>query len=286
MSRVAYVNGRYLPHARATVHIEDRGYQFADGIYEVIEVRGGGFIDEDRHLRASPAPWMSCGSQRPSTTDALRVVLREVVARNRIRHGAVYFQVTRGVARRDHMFPDPAVAPSLVVTAKSMDPAAAALKAAKGIRVITVPDMRWKRPDIKTISLTANVLAKQAAKERGAGEAWLDRRRRPRHRRRLVQRLDRRRRRARSSPTPSSNAILQGVTRTTLLTLLATSGQRVEERRFSPAEAYAAQEAFVTSATSIVTPVVAVDDRSVGSGAPGPIAQDLRRRFHDVAPRS
>ena len=285
MSRVAYVNGRYLPHHQATVHVEDRGYQFADGIYEVIEVRGGGFIDEDRHLARLVRSLGELRIAAPVGTDALRVVLREVVARNKVRHGAVYFQVTRGVARRDHIFPDPAVPSSLVVTAKSVDPAAAALKAAKGIRVITTPDMRWKRPDIKTISLTANVLAKQAAKERGAAEAWL---------------ID-----ADGLVTeggssnawivdgegtaithPVSNAILQGVTRTTLLSLLASLGRRVEERRFSPAEAYAAQEAFVTSATSIVTPVVAVDDRTIGAGTPGPIAQDLRRRFHEVAQRS
>ncbi len=285
MSRVAYVNGRYLPHRQATVHVEDRGYQFADGIYEVIEVRGGGFIDEDRHLARLVRSLGELRIAAPVGTQALRVVLREVVARNKVRHGAVYFQVTRGVARRDHIFPDPAVPSSLVVTAKSIDPAAAALKAAKGIRVITTPDMRWKRPDIKTISLTANVLAKQAAKERGAAEAWL---------------ID-----ADGLVTeggssnawivdgegtaithPVSNAILQGVTRTTLLSLLSSLGRRVVERRFSPAEAYAAQEAFVTSATSIVTPVVAVDDRTIGAGIPGPIAQDLRRRFHEVAQHS
>lgn len=285
MSRIAYVNGRYVPHGQASVHVEDRGYQFADGIYEVIEVRGGGFVDEGRHLARLLRSLRELRIAAPLGADALRVVLREVVARNKVRHGAVYFQVTRGVARRDHVFPDPGVRPSLVVTAKSVDPAAAGLKAAKGIKVITMPDMRWKRPDIKTISLTANVLAKQAAKEQGAGEAWLldaDG---------LVTEggssnawiIDR----AGTAIThPVDNAILQGVTRTTLLELLRTLGRPVEERRFSPEEAYAAQEAFVTSATSIVTPVVAVDGRPLGTGAPGPIATELRRRFHEVAQHS
>ncbi len=285
MSRVAYVNGRYLPHAGASVHIEDRGYQFADGIYEVVEVRDGHFVDEELHLKRLLRSLGELRIGAPIRQDALRVVLREVVARNKVRHGAVYCQVTRGVARRDHVFPDPAVRPSLVVTAKSIDPAAASLKAAKGIKVVTMPDMRWKRPDIKTISLTANVLAKQAAKERNAGEAWLidaDG---------LVTEggssnawiIDG----AGTAVThPAGDAILRGVTRTTLLTLLHAMGRRVEERRFSPEEAHAAQEAFITSATSIVTAVVAIDDRPVGSGRPGPIVLELRRRFHEMAQRS
>ena len=285
MSRVAYVNGLYLPLRQATVHIEDRGYQFADGVYEVIEVHAGALIDEERHLQRLVRSLGELRIDAPMRAGALRIVLREIVARNKLRQGFVYMQISRGVARRDHLFPDPPVRPSLVVTARLVDPAKSGAKAAKGIRVITMPDMRWKRPDIKTISLVANVLAKQAAKERDSGEAWL---------------LDADGLITEGSSSnawiidhdgtvithPVTNAILQGVTRTTLLTLLQKLGHRVEERRFSPQEAYAAREAFITGATSIVTPVVAIDDHVLGTGAPGPLALNLRAHFHDVAPRS
>ncbi len=285
MSRIAYVNGRYLPQARASVGIEDRGYQFADGVYEVVEISAGDLIDEALHLDRLARSLAALRMDAPLTSPALGLVIREVVARNRVRDGMIYLQVTRGVASRDHVFPNPGVKPSLVVTARAIDPAAARAKAEKGIRVITTPDLRWKRPDIKSISLLPNVLAKQQAKDRGAAEAWLvgadglitegaasnawiidaD---------------------GRVVTHPVDRAILKGVTRTTLLSLLANLGLTLDERPFSPAEAYAAREAFVTGATTLVMPVVAVDDRPIGQGIPGEIVTDLRRRFHDAAQHS
>lgn len=285
MSRIAYVNGRYEPHARAQVSIEDRGYQFADGVYEVIEVNGGSLIDEALHLDRLSRSLGELQIRPPLTSAALRLVLRTIVARNRVKDGMVYLQVTRGVASRDHVFPDPPVRSSLVVTARSMDPVTIRAKADRGIKVISMLDQRWKRPDIKSISLLPNVLAKQAAKMRGASEAWL------------------------FGPDglitegaasnawivnqantivthPVAQTILRGVTRTTLLGLIVERGLEVEERAFSLNEAYAAREAFVTGATTLVMPVIAIDDRPVGGGAPGPLVVDLRRRFHGAAQRS
>ena len=285
MSRIAYVNGRYTAMARAQVHIEDRGYQFADGIYEVIEVHDGALIDEARHQERLARSLRELRIASPMQPAALGIVLRAIMARNRLRQGFLYVQVTRGVAARDHLFPAPAVRPSLVVTARLVDPAKAEAKAMHGIKVVSMSDIRWKRPDIKTVSLIANVLAKQEAKERGAGEAWL---------------LDDDGMITEGSSSnawivdytgciithPVDNAILRGVTRTTLMDLLASLGYRVEERRFSLAEAYAAREAFATGATTLVTPIIAIDDRPVGTGTPGSIALDLRHRFHGIARRS
>lgn len=285
MSRIAYVNGRYVPHAEAAVSIEDRGYQFADGIYEVIEVHRGSLIDEDLHLGRLARSLGAVSISRPVGNEAMRLLLREVVRRNRVRDGMVYLQITRGRATRDHVFPDPAVAPSLVITARSVDPNKAELKAAKGIKVITLPDERWKRPDIKSISLLPNVLAKQAAKRAGAGEAWL---------------LDRDGFITEGAASnawivdrdntiithPVDGAILDGITRTTLLTLIGRQGLVLQERRFSIAEAYAAKEAFVTGATSLALPVIAIDDHTLGNGRPGPIAVMLRRAFHGAAQAS
>ena len=285
MSRYAYVNGRYVPHSHATVHIEDRGYQFADGVYEVCEVRGGALIDEERHKARLERSLAELRIDPPLTSGALSVVLREIIGRNRVTNGFVYLQVTRGVARRDHSFPTVKVRPSLVVTARAVDPGKGELLADKGVSVVTTADIRWKRPDIKTISLIPNVLARQEAKEKGAYEAWL---------------ID-----ADGFVTEgaASNAwivdaagtiithradqsILRGVTRTTLFDVIAAEGLRLEERKFSLDEALAAQEAFVTGATSLVMPVIAIDNRAVGKGVPGPVARRLRALFHSFAARS
>ena len=282
MSRIAYVNGRYGPKAAAAVAIDDRGYQFADGIYEVIEISAGELIDEDGHVARLHRSLRELRIDAPLTEPALALVVRETVRRNRVRDGIVYIQVTRGVAPRDHIFPDPPVKPSIVVTAKSTDRARIDAKASAGIKVITTPDLRWKRPDIKSISLLPNVLAKQDARLRGAGEAWLTNADGLIHEgassnawiidddRKLI-------------THPVNQSILNGITRTTLLRLIETLGLAMEERPFSVDEAHKAREAFITGATSIVTPVVAIDDQPVGDGHPGPIALDLRRRFHAAA---
>jgi D-alanine transaminase len=172
MSRVAYVNGRYLPHARAKVHIEDRGYQFGDGVYEVCEVRGGKLVDERRHLARLERSLTEIRMPVPMSPAALRVILRETLRRNRVRDGLLYLQVTRGVARRDHGFPPPGTKPSIVVTARSFDRAKLEEQAETGVSIITVPDNRWERVDIKTIALLPNVLARQSARDQGAREAW------------------------------------------------------------------------------------------------------------------
>ena len=172
MSRIAYVNGRYLPFREAKVHVEDRGYQFADGVYEVCEVRGGRLIDERRHIARLQRSLSELRIPMPMSVKALGVVLREMVARNRIGYGIVYLQIGRGVARRDHAFPLPPVAPSMVVTARPLNMRRNEALAATGIAVISVPDNRWGRVDIKTVGLLSNVLARQAAIDQGARDSW------------------------------------------------------------------------------------------------------------------
>jgi D-alanine transaminase len=285
MSRIAYVNGRYLPHARATVSVEDRGYQFADGVYEVCEVRAGHLIDERRHLDRLDRSLSELQITPPMPRKALVLVLHETARRNRVRDGLVYIQVTRGVARRDHAFPPPGTRPTLVVTARQIDLGASEKMAADGIAVVTMPDERWARVDIKSIALLPNVLAKQAARAQGAREAWLiDSGGRitegsssnawivDREGRLVTRKLDR--------------GILAGVTRTVLLEVIKAHGLTLEERAFTAEEAYGAREAFITSATQSVMPVVRIDGRPVGNGAPGLIATALRHDYHQYSENS
>ena len=172
MSRIAYVNGRYLPLAAASVNVEDRGYQFSDGVYEVCEVREGRLVDERRHMARLAFSLAELRIAMPMSSVSLGVVLHEVTRRNRVRWGIVYLQITRGVSRRDHAFPPKGTAPSIVVTARNLDLASAEKMAEAGVAVISVPENRWERVDIKSVSLLPNVLAKQAAREQGAREAW------------------------------------------------------------------------------------------------------------------
>jgi D-alanine transaminase len=282
MSRIAYVNGRYLPLAAAAVSIEDRGYQFADGVYEVCEVRGGRLIDERRHLARLKRSLDEMRIRMPMSLAALGIVLREVVARNRVTYGTVYLQITRGVARRDHAFPRPNVPPSLVVSARALSRSRNEALADKGIAVVSVPDDRWGRVDIKTIALIPNVLARQAAIEQGAREAW------------FVDKDGAVTEGASANAwivtaagsvvtRPADQGILRGVTRTVLFEAIKAQGLAIEERAFTLAEAYAAREAFITSASQIVMPVVAIDGRTIGDGKPGPVATALRRAYHDFA---
>ena len=282
MSRVAYVNGRYVPLRDAKVHVEDRGYQFADGVYEVCEIRAGRLIDERRHLDRLERSLKEVRIRMPMTRAALGVVLHEVAARNRIGYGLVYLQITRGVARRDHAFPTPDVAPSLVVTARPLNRARNEAAARNGIAVISVPDDRWGRVDIKTVGLLPNVLARQAAIEQGARDAWF---------------VDKDGAVTEASSANAwivtaagklvtrhaDRAILRGITRTVLFDVLKAQGLAVEERPFTLAEAFSAREAFITSATQIVLPVVRIDGRPIGDGKPGPVATALRREFHRFA---
>jgi D-alanine transaminase len=282
MSRIAYVNGRYLPFRDAKVHVEDRGYQFGDGVYEVCEVRGGRLVDERRHLERLQRSLAELRIRSPMPVRALGVVLREVVARNRIGYGIVYLQVTRGVARREHAFPSQVVPASLVVTVRGLNKCRNEALAAQGIAVISVPDNRWGRVDIKTIGLLPNVLARQAALERGARDAWF---------------VDEDGRVTEASSANvwivtssgtlvtrnADHAILRGITRTVLFDAIKAERLTVEERPFTLEEAHKAREAFITSASQIVLPVVRVDDRIVGDGKPGPVATALRRAYHRYA---
>jgi D-alanine transaminase len=282
MSRIAYVNGRYLPHRGAMVHVEDRGYQFSDGVYEVCEVRGGRLVEERRHLERLTRSLAELRIRMPMPLAALGIVLREVVARNRIGYGIVYLQVTRGVARRDHAFPAPEVRPSVVVTARSLNAARNEALAAQGIAVVSVPDNRWGRVDVKSISLLPNVLARQAALDQGARDAWF---------------VDKDGAITEGASMnawivtqagvvvtrPADHAILRGITRTVLFDVIKAQGLRLEERAFTLAEAYAAREAFATAASQIVLPVVRIDGRPIGEGRPGRVATALRREFHKYA---
>jgi D-alanine transaminase len=279
MSRIAYVNGRYLPHRNAMVHVEDRGYQFADGVYEVCEVRDASIVDERRHMMRLQRSLSELRIRMPMSLSALSVVLHETIRRNRVRYGLVYLQMTRGVARRDHAFPPPQTAPSVVVTARSLDRGKREIEARDGVSVITMPDNRWARVDIKSVSLLPNVLAKQAAREQGAREAWL---------------VDDKgfvtegasanawivTNDGKVVTRPADHTILRGISRTVLLDVIAALGLALEERPFTVAEAYAAREAFVTAASQIVLPVIRIDGRPIGNGHPGLIATELRRQFH------
>ena len=279
MSRIAYVNGRYLPFPQATVHVEDRGYQFSDGVYEVCEVKDGRMVDEPLHMRRLQRSLAELKIGMPMSLAALRVVLRETVRRNRVRDGLVYLQVSRGVARRDHAFPPAGTAPSVVVTARSSDPSLAEGVAAAGVAVITVPESRWERVDIKAIALLPNVLAKQAAKEQGAKEAWFVGKdgyvtEGSSSNAWIVSRD------GKVITRPADHSILRGVTRTVLLNVLKAQGLELDERPFTVEEAYAAREAFITSASQSIMPVVRIDGRPVGNGAPGLVATALRKDFH------
>jgi D-alanine transaminase len=282
MGRVAYVNGRFIPHAQATVHIEDRGYQLADAVYEVWSLFDGKLADAEGHFVRLERSLSELRIAMPMSRRALTLVLREAVRRNRVRDGLLYLQVSRGVAPRDHAFPTPQVRPAVVITAKALDRAAVEAKAAKGVAVVTTPENRWGRCDIKTVGLLPNVLARQKAKEAGAAEAW------------FVDELGFVTEGSASNAwivdadgrlrTRDTNAnILRGVTRRSLLEVIAREGLEVDERPFTPAEAVAAREAFVTGAGSLVLPVVAVDGKPVGNGSPGPLAMRLRRLYIEQA---
>jgi D-alanine transaminase len=282
LSRIAFVNGRYVPFALAAVHIEDRGYQFADGVYEVCEVREGRIVDERRHMQRLSRSLGELRIPPPMTPKALGFVLRETVRLNRVRDGLLYLQVTRGVARREHAFPSAGTRPGLVVTARARDRAKAEALAEAGIAVVTVADNRWERVDIKTIALVPNVLARQTAREAGASEAWF---------------VDQEgfvtegaasnawivTREGALVTRPAESGILRGITRTVVFEIAAASQLKVEERPFRVSEALEAREAFVTAATQIVMPVVSIDGTPIAEGRPGAVARALRARFHEAA---
>lgn len=284
MPRIAYVNGRYVRHADASVHIEDRGYQFADGVYEVCEVARGYIVDMRGHLDRLERSLKELRIAWPMPRNVLQVVMAEVVRRNGVTNGLIYLQVTRGVAGRDFLFPAN-VKPALVITAKKVDPASNARRAETGISVVTVPETRWERVDIKTVGLLPNVLAKETARAAGAQEAW------------FVD-TDGFVKEGGSSNAwivtrdgalvtrPADFGILRGITRTTLFEVAAKLGLRIEERGFTVEEAKQAREAFISSATTIAMPVVSIDGVTVANGHPGTVVLSLRQAFFDIAEKT
>ena len=283
MSRVAYVNGRYVPHGSAVVHIEDRGFQFADSVYEVVTVLDGKLIDEDGHLARLARSLAELRMAWPMTPRALRLVMRELLRRNGVDRGLLYLQVTRGVAPREFRFP--AAGRSTLVMTTRWSSFARPEQLSGGVSVISVPDIRWLRRDIKTTGLLAQVLGKQAAVEAGAFEAWLveadgtvtegcssnawivtrDGR--------LVTR-------------PPSERMLNGVTRLTLIRLASELGLAFEERAFTLAEAHAAAEAFLSSASTFALPITRLDGKPIGEGRPGPLVARLRAAYLQSAGRA
>ena len=281
MEPIAYVNGAFVPLSEAKVSILDRGFLFADGIYEVAAVLDGKLVDSASHLARLERSVGEIGLALPESLARIEELQKELVARNQLDQGMVYLQVTRGADKgRDFPFPKGDVRPTLVmfVTAKTIVDAPSA-KA--GIAVITVPDIRWERRDIKSVAVLAQVLAKQAAAAAGASEAW------------MVE--DGHVTEGGSSTAfiltrddvivtrPNSNAILPGCTRKAVVKLAEERQLKVEERLFTVAEALAAKEAFITSASSFVQPVVSIDGKPVGDGKVGPVATRLREIYVDFA---
>ncbi len=278
MPRIAYVNGQYLPLSESAVHVEDRGYQFADGVYEVWSVARGKLADFDLHFERLR---MSLGELQiawPMSERALAAVVREVHRRNKMSNGLIYLQISRGVAPRDHAFPKDPVRPSIVITARPTSRKAIDARVGAGIAVISTPDERWHRVDIKSISLLPNVLAMQKARDAGAHDAWL---------------LDEA---GFVTEGTRSNAwivdqdgnlvtrklghdVLPGITRGVLFQLLGKEKRKIIERAFTIAEAQAARETFMTSASSWVQPVVEIDGQVIGNGQPGSIARGLRELY-------
>ncbi|AYG66202.1 MULTISPECIES: D-amino-acid transaminase [unclassified Rhizobium] len=285
MPRIAYVNGCYVKHSDAMVHIEDRGYQFADGVYEVCEVRHGVIVDLTRHLDRLNRSLSELRIAWPMTRSALIVVIRETLRRNHVRNGLFYLQVTRGVARRDHVFPPAGTPSSIVVTAKSTDQSVIARKNADGIKAITLRDNRWDRVDIKSVGLLPNAMARQQAKEAGAQEAiYIDHNGMVKegaatnvwivdHDGNLVTR-------------PAEHGILRGITRTTLMDIAAKLDVTIIERFFSVEEMMKAREVFITAATSICFPVISIDGETIANGHPGSMSQKIREAFFDVAEKT
>jgi D-alanine transaminase len=282
MGRIAYVNGRFVPHGQAVVHIEDRGYQLADAIYEVWALFDGKLGDPEGHFVRLARSLSELSIPMPMSRAALTLVLKEAVRRNRVTDGLLYLQVSRGVAPRQHAYPDAPIRPAVIMTVSRVNRAADEVRAAKGVKVITAPENRWGRADIKTVGLLPNAMAKQKAKQAGAMEAW------------YVDDLGFVTEGASSNAwivdgegrlrTRDTNAnILRGVTRHTLLDIIAREGMPVDERPFTPADAIAAREAFITGAGTLVLPVVAVDGKPVGDGKPGPVAMKLRRLYIEQA---
>ena len=278
MSRIAYVNGLYLSHLEAAVHIDDRGFQFSDGVYEVISVNSGKLVDLDLHLHRLEYSLNQLNIDMPISGGSLVIVINEVLRRNHVKSGIIYLQITRGQAQRNHSYPK-GLKPTLVITARHFSLSPKTLRE-KGVSVITTTDLRWKRCDIKSISLLPNILAKQLAVENNAFEAWLV------NEEGVI------------TEGSSSNAwilgdnnnlithkldqsILSGVTRTTIINLCNRLNIKVDESTFTVDDAKKSREAFVTSSTAFILPVVSIDGSLIGDGKPGPVFQKLDSEYRN-----
>jgi D-alanine transaminase len=274
MSRTVFVNGDYLPESEGKISIFDRGFLFADGVYEVTAVVNGKLVDYGPHMERLDRSLRELRMAWPCSKDELKAMHLEMVKRNALTEGIIYMQVTRGAADRDFKFPKESKSTLIAFTQamKLVDNP----NAVTGVKVVTTPDIRWARRDIKTVMLLAPVLGKQDAYEKGAHEAW------------MVEGG------VVTEGTSSnayivkdgkvvtrglSNSILAGCTRRALFRLAQDHGIVIEERSFTPDEAYAADEAFLTSASQFVMPIVEIDGRRIGGGQPGPVVRKLRELF-------
>ena len=276
--RITYVDGQYVRHGAAAVHIEDRGLQLGDSVYEVCRIAEGRFLDEEEHLDRLERSLGEIEMAMPMSRAALKFVMAETARRNAVGEGLLYLQVTRGALRRDHPIPKPAPKPTLIVTARAIDTDAIARRHAEGVAVVTAPDKRWGRCDVKSTQLLANLLAKTAAKRAGAFEAWL---------------IDHDGFVTEGGSTTAwivdsagaivtrelSHAILPGVTRRVVLEVAGAAQIPIIERRFTPSEAASAREAFLTSATGGAVPIVTIDGKAVGDGKPGPLTRRIMELY-------
>jgi D-alanine transaminase len=279
MGRIVYVNGEFVPETEAKISIFDRGFLFADGVYEVTPVLQGKLLDNPGHMARLERSLRELRMESPMPVAEIPALMKDLVARNGVEEGLIYLQITRGAADRDFVFPKDAT-PSLVMFTQQK-PVEDTLAARNGLRVISAPDLRWARRDIKTVQLLAPSLTKQIAKDQGCDDAW------------MVEEgfvTEGTSNNAYIVTTDGvivtrnlSNDILHGVTRNVVLELAREAQMRVEERPFTIAEAQQAAEAFMTAASSFVTPVVEIDGVALGDGRPGPIAKRLRELYLSAA---
>lgn len=276
MTRIIYLNGDWLPEAEAKVSVFDRGFLMADGIYEVTCVLDGKLVDYAGHAARLQRSASELGVTIPLDADELLAAHRQIVARNQMDQGMIYLQLTRGVADRDFVYPPADTPPTLVMFTQSKNVLENAA-AETGIKVVTLPDLRWGRRDIKTVQLLYPCMAKMEAKARGADDAWL-----------IEDGLITESTAANAHIVTAegtlitrdlSHALLPGITRASILALAAAHGIRIEERAFTPDEALSAHEAFITSATNFVVPVISIDGATIGDGKPGALTRDLRRFY-------
>ncbi len=281
VGRIAYVNGRFVPHDRAGVHVEDRGLQLGDSVYEVCSIADGHLLDEEEHLDRLERSLNEIEMAMPMRRAPLKLVFRELIRRNRVRDGLLYLQITRGAVRRDHAIPDRPPRATLILTARAIDKASFEARRDSGIKVMTRPDERWARCDIKTTQLLANLLAKTTARRAGAYEAWL---------------VDDDGHVTEGASTTAwivdgkgnlrtrslSNAILPGVTRRVIFEAAAEAQLAIAENSFTPAEAAKASEAFISSATGII-PVTAIDGHAIGDGRPGRLTRRVQELYAEMS---